>query len=71
MTARTSVTHPIRVDWIATGLPGKVGLTFAPGKHSTSLYSAGTWARDLATDLDDLVLGCRVLARAVELLLAG
>jgi protein-tyrosine phosphatase len=50
----TSVTHPICVDWIAEGLPGRIGLTFAPGKHNDSTFG-GTWERDLAADLDRLV----------------
>jgi CRISPR-associated protein (TIGR02584 family) len=55
-TIRTSTSHPILVDWLA-GIPeGRVGLTFAPGKHSESFYNPGTrWRRDLAMDLDELV----------------
>ena len=45
MAARTSLTDSLRVAW----LPGRVGLTFAPGKKT------GAWDRDLATDLDVLV----------------
>ena len=55
MSVRTSLTHPIRVDWIATDLPGRVGLTFAPGKHAHSIASEERWERDLAADLDRLV----------------
>jgi hypothetical protein len=33
----TSVTHPIRIDWLNPSVAGPVGLTFAPGKKSTSL----------------------------------
>lgn len=43
---------PIRVDFLpdsSHGLPGRVGLTFAPGKRD-----GVRWARDLATDLDRL-----------------
>jgi len=43
---------PIRVDFLPAsshGLPGHVGLTFAPGKRDGS-----KWARDLAIDLDHL-----------------
>jgi hypothetical protein len=52
----TSLSHPILVDWLS-GIPeGRVGLTFAPGKHSTSVYVPGAlWRRDLAMDLDELV----------------
>jgi protein-tyrosine phosphatase len=51
---RTSADHPIRVAWLVTpALPGSIGLTFAPGKHASSL-TGPAWARDLATDLDAL-----------------
>jgi ADP-ribosyl-[dinitrogen reductase] hydrolase len=58
-TARTSTTHPIRVDWLKQ-LPdlspgnGKIGLTFAPGKKGPALMGF-TWDRDLRQDLDRLV----------------
>ena len=55
MSNRTSLTHPIRVDWIATELPGRIGITFAPGKRAASLETEGRWDRDLAADLDRLV----------------
>src|SRR4051812_14003423 len=51
----TSETHPIRVDWLPVGGPGRVGMTFAPGKCASSKYQPGTWKRDLAADLDRLV----------------
>jgi protein-tyrosine phosphatase len=52
---RTSLTDPIRVAWLDTGLAlrGRVGLTFAPGKRSASLFGPD-WARDLDVDLDQL-----------------
>lgn len=53
--SRTSSSHPIRVDWINDDLPGKIGLTFAPGKRARSTYQAGRWERDLRMDLDRLV----------------
>jgi hypothetical protein len=55
-TIRTSHSHPILVDWLS-GIPeGRVGLTFAPDKHSTSVYVPDAlWRRDLAMDLDELV----------------
>jgi protein-tyrosine phosphatase len=65
---RTSVTHPIRVDFLPTpGLPGRVGMTFAPGKKSDSAYGS-PWDRDLATDLDRLVQhhGIHVLVCLLE-----
>jgi hypothetical protein len=51
----TSETHPIRVDVVPTDhLPGRLGLTFAPGKKDASGSSRVQWNRDLATDLRDL-----------------
>jgi len=50
--ARTSVTDPIRVDFVAAALTpfqGRLGLTFAPGK--TDSGRTGEWRRDLDTDL--------------------
>lgn len=55
-TIRTSHSHPLLVDWLTSIPEGRVGLTFAPGKHSTSVYIPGTlWRRDLGLDLDELV----------------
>jgi protein-tyrosine phosphatase len=51
---KTSVTHPLRVDWLETGRARSVGLTIAPGKQSVSLDSS-VWKRDLAVDIDALV----------------
>ena len=50
---KTSHSHPIRVDFLPTDLPGRVGLTFAPGKHATS-RGGMRWERDLHADLDRL-----------------
>ena len=50
---RTSETDPIRVDFLApadVGLPGRIGLTFAPGKKDRF----GPWDRDLDADLQRL-----------------
>lgn len=52
---RTSDTHPIRVDFIpheALGLPGKLGMTFAPGMKDFD------WERDAAKDLRRLKEEC-------------
>jgi len=46
---RTSVTHPIRVDWVTEN----IGITFAPGKKARSAFG-GAWDRDLSMDLDRL-----------------
>ena len=46
---KTSDSHPIRVDFLppeALKLPGRLGMTFAPGKKVE-----GRWERDLETDL--------------------
>ena len=56
MNPRTSLSDPIRVFWLdlsATGLSGRIGTTFAPGKVGPS-YSGRPWARDLGLDLDRL-----------------
>src|SRR4028118_145733 len=58
---RTSITHPIRVDFIDSqymslpdvSLPGRLGLTFAPGKKQSAALT-GHWDRDLETDLERL-----------------
>lgn len=49
---RTSATHPIGVDFVAAAAlpaPGRLGLTFAPGKRAPGIH--GEWRRDLAVDL--------------------
>jgi ADP-ribosyl-[dinitrogen reductase] hydrolase len=50
---RTSISHPILVNWINSDRAGKVGLTFAPGKQALGID--GHWHRDLTLDLDRLV----------------
>jgi ADP-ribosyl-[dinitrogen reductase] hydrolase len=55
MPARTSATHPIRVDFIPKhehGLAGQLGMTFAPGKKAHGID--GHWDRDLVADLGRL-----------------
>lgn len=52
-TTRTSVTHPLRVDFVVAEelkLSGRLGLTFAPGKKQPHAQT-GSWDRDLETDL--------------------
>ncbi len=49
---RTSVDSPIRVDFLPESelrLPGRLGMTFAPGKKGPGIDVR--WARDLRTDL--------------------
>jgi protein-tyrosine phosphatase len=64
---------PLRVDWLdavefADGRPGRLGLTFLPGKHGPSLrYPGRVYRRDLARDLHTLRLaGVRALLLLVE-----
>ena len=50
--AKTSLTHPLRVDEVAAGRAGGlIGITFCPGKSGSSLRGL-PWARDLNIDLD-------------------
>ena len=52
MKTETSATDPIHVDFVpsaATGLAGRIGMTFAPGKRGEGI--GGRWERDLAADL--------------------
>ena len=52
---KTSSSDPIRVDFLpvsALGVPGRVGMTFAPGKKAPGI--GGSWDRDLDTDLTRL-----------------
>lgn len=61
--ARSSGEAALRVDWIdsdriADELPGRLGLTFLPGKHGASLrYPGRVYRRDLAEDLETLSRG--------------
>ncbi len=75
MTARTSATHPIEVDWLsgrgqrdpATGVADRVGLTLAPGKRDRHAMT-GAWERDLGADLRRLRedYGCGLLVPLLE-----
>lgn len=54
--SRTSLSHPIEVNWIANGIgkgKGGFGITFAPGKKAPSMYGK-PWKRNLSIDLDRL-----------------
>lgn len=68
MDTRTSISHPIAVDWAIGPNGGRIGLTFAPGKSHVSALGDYRWARDLSADLDRLVEthGATVLACLVE-----
>ncbi|MFO0727084.1 MAG: cyclin-dependent kinase inhibitor 3 family protein [Myxococcota bacterium] len=60
---RTSLSNPIEVAWTEVTTPGRLGLTFAPGKKARSAFGS-PWDRDLELDLAALraagvdVLGC-------------
>ena len=63
------MSDPIRVDWIPTGLwPGRLGLTFAPGKKGGSVYQPGViHDRDLGADMQVLAQqGTTVIAPLIE-----
>jgi ADP-ribosyl-[dinitrogen reductase] hydrolase len=64
---RTSETHPIRVDFVAVTAPGKLGMTFAPGKRQNDALT-GRWARDLNIDLDRLctIYGAELVVSVME-----
>ena len=55
MKTATSDTNALYVSWIDESLPGKVGLTMAPGKRGPGAYAGCLWQRDLTQDLDHLV----------------
>jgi ADP-ribosylglycohydrolase/protein-tyrosine phosphatase len=72
--ARTSQTHPIRLDFAARDdvlgrsiHRGRIGMTFAPGKVQPNA-STGAWKRDLELDLRRLrdVYGVTTLVSLVE-----
>lgn len=63
------MSDPIRVDWVPTGLwPGRLGLTFAPGKKGGSVYQPGVvHDRDLRADMQVLAQsGATVIAPLIE-----
>jgi ADP-ribosylglycohydrolase/protein-tyrosine phosphatase len=69
MTAKTSDSDPIRVDFLPQhllGTSGRIGMTFAPGKKDHGMYAL--WNRDLGADLGHLVdvYGAAVLVSLVE-----
>jgi ADP-ribosyl-[dinitrogen reductase] hydrolase len=48
---RTSASHPIRIDAVASPGGGLIGMTFCPGKHHPN-GAHGNWSRDLPTDVE-------------------
>jgi protein-tyrosine phosphatase len=51
---KTSQTHPLQIARLDLARGGRIGVTFAPGKHDAGSMS-GPWARDLGADLDAIV----------------
>lgn len=64
---KTSETNPIEIATLPAPWPGRVSLTFAPGKHAWS-QEGFVWARDLSADLDRLahVFDTQVLVCLLE-----
>jgi protein-tyrosine phosphatase len=55
MAPKTSTTHPLRIDTLPVpSVPGRLGLTFCPGKKGDALYG-GAWDRDLQLDLARII----------------
>lgn len=54
MEIRTSTTHPIDVNFVPGPWAGRLGLTFAPGKHAGTSLGDYRWERDLDADLGRL-----------------
>jgi hypothetical protein len=48
--ARTSLSHPLRIDELAAG-DGRIGICLCPGKRCSSL-TGPRWERELASDLE-------------------
>jgi ADP-ribosyl-[dinitrogen reductase] hydrolase len=64
--ARTSLSHPLQIDWLEMPAGWRVGLTFAPGKCGPSRQGP-RWERDVGADLDLLAReGIRTIACLVE-----
>jgi hypothetical protein len=53
---KTSITHPLGINAVATPGGGQIGMTFCPGKHQRDSLS-GHWSRDLGLDLDSIRAG--------------
>lgn len=69
MLPRTSLTDPLDVPFLPADvlrLPGRIGLTLAPGKRQLGM--TGRWERDLDTDLRRLreVFEARLLVSLIE-----
>ncbi len=63
--AKTSASHPLRIDALTFGA-GAIGITFCPGKRQSNALS-GCWERDLAMDVDAMAAwGCSEVITLVE-----
>lgn len=62
---RTSLTDPLRIDWIAAGTGGKIGLTICPGKNGGSNHGL-PWKRDLDLDLQVIQKSASLLVTLME-----
>lgn len=64
--ARTSETHPLRIDALTLPGGGQIGITFCPGKHQRDAMT-GRWARDLEADLKSIqIWGASVVITLIE-----
>ena len=51
---RTSITHPLRIDWLPVeGDKGRIGMTLCPGKYQPVSWTGG-WDRQLDLDFEAL-----------------
>jgi tetratricopeptide (TPR) repeat protein/protein-tyrosine phosphatase len=69
--ARTSDTHPIRIDFIKSDshpILNQIGITLAPGKKQMNPFSGEDWNRDVLTDLTRMkeVFGMQKLVSMIE-----
>ena len=66
----TSEDRPIRVDFVplAPDIPGKLGLTFAPGKKASAMHAGGRWERNTRLDLTRIrdEYGCALIVPLIE-----
>jgi ADP-ribosylglycohydrolase/protein-tyrosine phosphatase len=65
MSIKTSATHPLQIDTLEIG-PGRLGLTFCPGKKQPDAQS-GHWDRDLQADLTSIQeWGAKAVVSVIE-----
>lgn len=56
---KTSITHPLRIDFVSPvdsegkACEGRIGMTFCPGKKGEGIYG-GIWNRSLPDDLEQI-----------------